>query len=105
MARMAASQTLYLGCFPRARGGFSTHGSAEEKYCSKSAQKRFAEVSNEWTSKGFMERVWSHGDFSHLADGVEFKISAFRDVYSASRLIALSKGQEAMDAKLCIVPA
>jgi hypothetical protein len=74
----------------------------------------------EWTSQGFVKRLWSHRDFPDLADGIDFRINAFRDVFSvsgvfelrflrlmsntqASRLIALSQGQDAMNAKLCVV--
>ncbi|KAJ7253929.1 ectomycorrhiza-induced ankyrin-domain/NACHT-domain-containing protein [Mycena rebaudengoi] len=60
-------------------------------------------ILEEWTSKGFVKHLWSHGDFSDLAAGMEFKINVFRDVFSASRLIALSQGQDAMDAKLQIL--
>ncbi|KAJ7481286.1 ankyrin repeat-containing domain protein [Mycena galericulata] len=57
-------------------------------------------ILEEWTSKGFVKRLWSHGDFSDLADGIESRINAFRNMFSASRLIALSQGQDVMDAKL-----
>ncbi|KAJ7247573.1 ankyrin repeat-containing domain protein [Mycena rebaudengoi] len=57
-------------------------------------------ILEEWTSKGFVKRLWSHGDFSALADGLDSKINVFRDAFSTSRLIALSQGQDAMDAKL-----
>jgi hypothetical protein len=77
-------------------------------------------ILEEWTGQGFVKRVWSHRDFPDIADGIDFRINAFRDVFSASgvlklrflklmlntqasRLIALSQGQDAMDAKLCVV--
>jgi hypothetical protein len=77
-------------------------------------------ILEEWTSQGFVKRLWSHRDFPGLAEGIDFRINAFRDVFSvstvielrllklmlntqASRLIALSQGQDAMDAKLCVV--
>jgi hypothetical protein len=46
-------------------------------------------ILEEWTSQGFMKRLWSHGDFSELADGMEFKINAFRDVFSVSGMFEL----------------
>ncbi|KAJ7254178.1 ankyrin repeat-containing domain protein [Mycena rebaudengoi] len=60
-------------------------------------------ILEEWTSKGFVKRLWSHGDFPALADGLDSKINVFRDAFSTSRLIALSQGQDAMDAKLQIL--
>ncbi|KAJ7205618.1 hypothetical protein B0H12DRAFT_456669 [Mycena haematopus] len=60
-------------------------------------------ILEEWTSKSFVKRLWSHGDFSDLAAGMEFRINGFRNTFSASRLIALSQGQDAMDAKLQIL--
>ncbi|KAJ7247552.1 ectomycorrhiza-induced ankyrin-domain/NACHT-domain-containing protein [Mycena rebaudengoi] len=57
-------------------------------------------ILEEWTSKSFLKRLWSHGDFSALADGLDSKINSFRDAFSTSRLVALSQGQDAMDAKL-----
>ncbi|KAJ7925528.1 ectomycorrhiza-induced ankyrin-domain/NACHT-domain-containing protein [Mycena leptocephala] len=57
-------------------------------------------ILEEWTSQGFVKHLWSHRDFPDLAGGIDFRINAFRDVFSASRLIALSQGQDAMDAKL-----
>ncbi|KAF7350321.1 hypothetical protein MVEN_01336600 [Mycena venus] len=54
-------------------------------------------ILEEWTSKGFVKRLWSHGDFPGLADGIDRRINTFRDAFSASRLIALSQNQDAMD--------
>jgi hypothetical protein len=47
-------------------------------------------ILEEWTSKGFVKRLWSHGDFSELAAGMEFKITAFRDVFSVSGVFGLN---------------
>jgi hypothetical protein len=41
-------------------------------------------ILEEWTSKGFVRRLWSHGDFSDLADGVELRINTFRDTFTVS---------------------
>ncbi|KAJ6537485.1 hypothetical protein DFH09DRAFT_1283512 [Mycena vulgaris] len=58
----------------------------------------------EWTSQNRVKRFWKYGDFPDIADGIDRKINAFRDTFSASRLIALSQSQDGMDAKLCVVP-
>jgi hypothetical protein len=46
-------------------------------------------ILGEWTSKGFVERLWSRGAFSDLAGGMELKINAFRDVFSVSGVFEL----------------
>jgi hypothetical protein len=46
-------------------------------------------ILEEWTSQGFVKRVWSHRDFPDLADGIDFKINAFRDVFSVSGVFEL----------------
>jgi hypothetical protein len=46
-------------------------------------------ILEEWTSKGFVKRLWSHGDFSDLADGMESRINAFRDTFSVSGMFEL----------------
>ncbi|KAJ6547770.1 hypothetical protein DFH09DRAFT_1170518 [Mycena vulgaris] len=51
-------------------------------------------------SKSFVKRLWAHGDFPGIADGIDRRINGFRDAFSVSRLIALSKGQDALDTKL-----
>ncbi|KAJ7208362.1 ankyrin repeat-containing domain protein [Mycena pura] len=60
-------------------------------------------ILEEWTSKGLVKRVWSHGDFPDIADGIDRRINTFRDTFSASRLIALSQEQDAMHAKLQVL--
>ncbi|KAJ7196234.1 ankyrin repeat-containing domain protein [Mycena pura] len=60
-------------------------------------------ILEEWTSKGLVKRVWSHGDFPDIADGIDRRINTFRDTFSASRLIDLSQGQDAMHAKLQVL--
>ncbi|KAJ6562795.1 hypothetical protein DFH09DRAFT_1315865 [Mycena vulgaris] len=57
----------------------------------------------EWTSQNRVKRFWKYGDFPDIADGIDHEINAFRDTFSASRLIALSQGQDGMDAKLQIL--
>ncbi|KAJ6524894.1 hypothetical protein DFH09DRAFT_1372078 [Mycena vulgaris] len=54
----------------------------------------------EWTSQNRVKRFWKYGDFPDIADDIDRKINAFRDTFSASRLIALSQSQDGMDAKL-----
>jgi hypothetical protein len=39
-------------------------------------------ILTEWTSKGFMKRLWSHGDFKGIADSIDRKLDTFRDVFS-----------------------
>ncbi|KAF7347073.1 Pfs domain-containing protein [Mycena venus] len=53
-----------------------------------------------WTSKSFMKRLWSHGDFPGIADGIDRRLDAFHDAFSVTRLIALSTGQDVLDAKI-----
>ncbi|KAJ7196239.1 ankyrin repeat-containing domain protein [Mycena pura] len=60
-------------------------------------------ILEEWTSKGLVKRVWSHGDFPDITDGIDRRINMFRDTFSASRLIDLSQGQDAMHAKLQVL--
>ncbi|KAJ7215570.1 ankyrin repeat-containing domain protein [Mycena pura] len=60
-------------------------------------------ILDEWTSKGLVKRVWSHGDFPDIADGIDRRINMFRDTFSASRLIDLSQGQDVMHAKLQVL--
>ncbi|KAJ7192002.1 hypothetical protein GGX14DRAFT_406692 [Mycena pura] len=60
-------------------------------------------ILEEWTSKGLVKRVWSHGDFPDIADGIDRRINTFRDTFSVSRLIALSQDQDAMHAKLQVL--
>ncbi|KAJ6524908.1 hypothetical protein DFH09DRAFT_185693 [Mycena vulgaris] len=57
----------------------------------------------EWTSQNRVKRFWKYGDFPDIADGIDRKINAFRDTFSASRLIALSQSQDGMDAKIQIL--
>ncbi|KAJ7885235.1 hypothetical protein B0H13DRAFT_905151 [Mycena leptocephala] len=65
--------------------------------------KRYQSILEEWTTKSFLKRVWSHGDFPDLADGIDRRLNAFREAFSASRLIALSSGQDAMNTKIQII--
>ncbi|KAJ7460268.1 ankyrin repeat-containing domain protein [Mycena latifolia] len=57
-------------------------------------------ILEDWTSKSFVKRVWAHGDFAAIADGIDRRINVFRDAFSVTRLIALSSGQEALNTKI-----
>ncbi|KAJ6486333.1 hypothetical protein DFH09DRAFT_1291575 [Mycena vulgaris] len=103
----------HLGGFRRAGRGSSIHESAEPNYCSKSLEKRFAEVSKcsdrDMSHLGgvneeeLCKRLWSQGDFPDVANSINHRVNTFRDVFSASRLITLSKGQDAMHGILQIL--
>ncbi|KAJ7178119.1 ankyrin repeat-containing domain protein [Mycena filopes] len=54
-----------------------------------------ADALTEWMEKGFLRRVTS--DFPGIATNVERKIQTFRELFNASRLIGLSKGQDLLN--------
>ncbi|KAJ7440238.1 ectomycorrhiza-induced ankyrin-domain/NACHT-domain-containing protein [Mycena latifolia] len=60
------------------------------------------DILNNWTSKSFAKRLWSHRNFPDIAEGIERRLDVFRDVFSVARLIALTSGQNALDAKMCV---
>ncbi|KAJ6514053.1 hypothetical protein DFH09DRAFT_1197038 [Mycena vulgaris] len=39
-------------------------------------------ILRDWMSKGFVKRLWAHGDFAGIADGIDRRINAFRDAFS-----------------------
>ncbi|KAJ6537559.1 hypothetical protein DFH09DRAFT_1283536, partial [Mycena vulgaris] len=60
-------------------------------------------ILEEWTSKGFVKRLWSQGDFPDIANSISHRVNTFRDVFSVSRLIALSEGQDVIHGILQIL--
>ncbi|KAJ7178133.1 ankyrin repeat-containing domain protein [Mycena filopes] len=54
-----------------------------------------ADALTEWMEKGFLRRVTS--DFHGIATNLERKIQTFRELFNASRLIGLSKGQDLLN--------
>ncbi|KAJ7487141.1 ankyrin repeat-containing domain protein [Mycena latifolia] len=58
------------------------------------------DILSNWTSKSFAQRLWSHRNFPDIADGIERRLDVFREVFSVARLIALTSGQNALDAKV-----
>ncbi|KAJ7465570.1 ankyrin repeat-containing domain protein [Mycena latifolia] len=58
------------------------------------------EILKEWTSKSFAKRLWSHGDFPGIAEGIDRRLDTFRDAFSVARLIDLSTGQDVLDKKV-----
>ncbi|KAJ7689306.1 hypothetical protein B0H17DRAFT_640612 [Mycena rosella] len=58
------------------------------------------QILEHWMAKGFIKRVVAHGDFAGIADGIERRMNTFHDAFEVSRLIALSKGQDTLDAKI-----
>ncbi|KAJ7440876.1 hypothetical protein FB451DRAFT_124089, partial [Mycena latifolia] len=57
------------------------------------------DILSHWTSQSFVKRLWSHGDFPGIADGVERRLDTFRDAFNVARLIDLSIGLDALDNK------
>jgi hypothetical protein len=39
-------------------------------------------VLENWTSKNIVKRVWGHRELAGIADGVDRRLDAFRDVFS-----------------------
>ncbi|KAJ7110901.1 ankyrin repeat-containing domain protein, partial [Mycena epipterygia] len=58
------------------------------------------DILNDWLSKGLAKRVWKHGDFPGIADGIDRRIYAFRDAFTVARLITLSNGLDVLDVKI-----
>lgn len=76
-------------------------------------------ILTEWTSKSLVKRVWAHGDFPDIVDGIDRRINVFRDAFSVgashlrtpklmsvntqvARLISLSNNQNILDTKMCV---
>ncbi|KAJ6572396.1 ankyrin repeat-containing domain protein, partial [Mycena vulgaris] len=51
-----------------------------------------------WLSDSRWKRIWNRGDFKSMADGIEYKLSKFREAFELKRLISLDVGQSALKA-------
>ncbi|KAF8122744.1 hypothetical protein K438DRAFT_246701 [Mycena galopus ATCC 62051] len=45
------------------------------------------DILRHWNSKSFVKRVWAHGDFAEIADGMDRRLNAFRDMFSVRALV------------------
>lgn len=43
-------------------------------------------ILDDWMSKGFVKRVWAHGEFEGIADGIDQRVNGFRDSFSVGAL-------------------
>ncbi|KAJ7689303.1 hypothetical protein B0H17DRAFT_1066855 [Mycena rosella] len=43
--------------------------------------KETRQILEDWMAKGFVKRVFAHGDFAGIADGIERRMNTFRDVF------------------------
>ncbi|KAJ6527956.1 ankyrin repeat-containing domain protein, partial [Mycena vulgaris] len=51
-----------------------------------------------WLSDSGLKRFWNRGDFKSMADGIEYKLTKFREAFELKRLISLDVGQSALKA-------
>ncbi|KAJ6600354.1 hypothetical protein DFH09DRAFT_1128093 [Mycena vulgaris] len=48
------------------------------------------DILKDWMSKGFVKRLWAHGDFPGIADGIDRRINGFRDAFSVGATLSMN---------------